>query len=296
MAVDYVVRPMRVEDAPAVERLSDVAFHDVAARTRRVADPAPERRTPGASARWAAWAAHLVRTDPVGCYVAEDARGVIGAVAAVRRDVTWIVSTFFISPDLQGRGVGRQLLDAATASSRGCLRAMVASSDDPAALRRYRAAGFRLEPTMVLRGPVPRAVLPVVERVREGSLGDVDLLDSVDRRARDAAHGPDHAVMCDAFRLLVADRSTGQGYAYVRADGSPYLLAATNRRTAVDLLWECLAASEPGTPVEISHVSAANDWAVDVGMAARLELSAQGFLGLRHQKPPVPYLHSGRFL
>ena len=45
------------------------------------------------------------------------------------------------------------------------------------------------------------------------------------------------------FRLVVSDTSTGSGYAFHAADGMPALLAATNRRTAARLLWECLAAS-----------------------------------------------------
>lgn len=295
-APDYLVRPMRVEDAPAVERLSDEAFFDLEVRTRRPGWPEPERRSPSARARWAAWAAHLVRTDPGGCWVAEDGSGVIGASAGIRRDTTWILSSFFVRPGLQGRGVGRQLLDAALSHGTGCLRGLIASSDDPAAVRRYRLAGFTLHPTMLLRGRVDRAVLPVVERVREGSLGDVDLMDSVDRQVRDAAHGPDHEVMAAAYRIVVADRSTGQGYVYLRPDGAPYLLAATNRRTATDLLWESLAATSPDEVVEVPHVSAPNEWAVDVGMAARLDLHTAGYLGLRHAKLPMPYLHSGRFL
>ncbi|HEX4977338.1 MAG TPA: GNAT family N-acetyltransferase [Nocardioides sp.] len=293
---DYVVRPMRVEDAAAVERLSDEAYHDLDVRTHRPGWPEPERRSPAARARWAAWATHLVRTDPGGSWVAEDDSGVIGASASIRRDTTWILSSFAVRPGLQGRGVGRQLLDAALSHGRGCLRGLIASSDDPAAVRRYRLAGFTLHPTMVLRGRVDRAVLPVVERVRAGSLGDVDLMDSVDRQVRDSAHGPDHEVMAAEYRIVVADRSAGQGYAYLRPDGTPYLLAATNRRTATDLLWEALAATSPDAVVEVPHVTAANQWAVDVGLAARLDLHTSGYLGVRHAKPPLPYLHSGRFL
>jgi predicted N-acetyltransferase YhbS len=293
---DFSLRPMRPEDARAVERLSDDAFYDLDVRTHRPGRPEPSRRSPSASARWASWAEHLVRTDPAGSWVAEDDSGIIGAVASMRRDTTWILSGYFVRPGLQGRGLGKQLLHAALSSGVGCLHGIVASSDDPAAVRRYRLAGFTLHPTMVLRGRVDRSVLPLVERVREGSLGDVDLMDSVDRRVRECAHGPDHEVMAKEFRIVVADRTTGQGYVYLRPDGSPYLLAATNRRTATDLLWEALAATSPDEVVEVPHISAVNEWAVDVGLAARLDLHTSGYLGLRHLKPPMPYLHSGRFL
>ena len=82
-----------------------------------------------------------------------------------------------------------------------------------------------------------------MEKVRDGSASDFELMDSIDRRVRGAAHGPDHAWLLSTFRLVVSDTSTGSGYAFHAADGMPLLLAATNRRTATRLLWECLAAS-----------------------------------------------------
>jgi hypothetical protein len=135
-----------------------------------------------------------------------------------------------------------------------------------------------------------------VERVREGSAADRDLLDSVDRRVRGSAHGVDHEILAGTHRLVVTDRSTGSGYAYVRPGGGAYLLAATNRRTAADLLWEALAATSPEVPVSLDHVTAANQWALDVGMACRMELWTRGYLALRGLEPPTPYVHSGHFL
>ena len=70
----------------------------------------------------------------------------------------------------------------------------------------------------------------------------------------------------------MTDRPAGSGYAYVDRAGVPILLAASNRRAATALTWEALAGCDPDEPVEMGHVSAANDWAVDVAMAARLEL------------------------
>lgn len=293
---DYYVRPMRAEDAAAVEQLTNDTYYDLDVRTHRAGDPEPTRRESGRSAAWQERAGHLVRHDPGGCYVAEDDSGLLGAAMSMRRDTTWLLSTLVVRPDVQGRGVGRQLLDAALTHGQGCLRGLIASSEDPGATRRYRMAGFSLHPTMLLRGRVPRDVLPVVERVREGSAGDLGLLDSVDRRTRDAAHGVDHELMLRQYRLVVADRASGEGYAYLEPGGGPYLLAATNRRTATDLLWESLAASDPTDEVEIRRVTPANEWAVDVGMAARMRLSTSGYLALRHLKPPAPYLPSGFFL
>jgi GNAT superfamily N-acetyltransferase len=296
MNADYVIRPMTVADTPPVERLSDAAFYELDVRTHRPGWPAPEHRSPERAESWRSRIEHLVRHDPRGCWVAEDASGVIGAAASMRRDMTWLLATYVVQPGLQGKGVGRQLLDAALSYGSGCLRGMLAASEDPAAVRRYRLAGFTLHPTMLLWGSVPRAALPVVDRVRDGSLGDLDLLNSVDRQVRDSAHGVDHAILTRLHRLVVADRSTGSGYVYVPQGGGAYLLAATNRRTATDLLWEALAASSPDRPVSVDHVTAGNEWAIDVGMACRMELWTRGYLALRGMKPPVPYLPSGHYL
>lgn len=294
--LDYYLRPMSFDDVPAVERLTREGFHDLEVRTTLPGDPAPQPRSDAAAAAWRARAAHMVRHDPGGCFVAEDRSGLIGAVAALRRDTAWVLATYVVRPGLQGRGVGTQLLDAALGYGRGCLRGLISSSSDPRAVRRYRLAGFTLHPMMYLTGTVDRALLPVVERVRDGSAGDIDLMDSVDRRTRDAAHGVDHELMTAMFPLVVVDRSTGSGYAYVRPGGGPYLLAATNRRTAADLLWETLAGSSPDVPCDIGHVTAENPWAIDVGLAARMELRTSGYLALRNMKPPKPYLPSGHFL
>ena len=295
-ASDFVIRPMRSDDLPAVEQVTGDGFYDLEVRTQRADWPEPRRRSPARAELWRSRALHMLGTDPGGCFVAEVGDEVAGAVISLRRELTWVLATYAVRPGLQGRGVGRQLLLAALAHGRGCLRGMISASDDQAAVRRYHGAGFTLHPMMFLRGPVPREVLPVVERVREGSAADIELMDSVDRRVRDAAHGPDHEFLLQHSRLVVVDRSTGSGYAYVEQGGGPMLLAATNRRTATDLLWECLAAAPAGEQSGIGHLTAANPWAVEVGLACRMQLHTAGYLGLRGMKPPAPYLHHGVFL
>ena len=294
--VDYWVRPMVEGDVAAVERLTDQSYVDLDRRTHRTGWPEPAPRTAEQAAGWSARVSHLVGTDPRGSWVAEDRGGLLGVALSTRRDLTWTLAAFAVRPAEQGRGVGRQLLDAASGYGSGCLRAMLIASEDPLALRRYRLAGFTLHPLMMLRGRVPRSALPVVDRVREGSVGDIDLMDSVDRQVRDAAHGPDHRILTARYRLVVADRSTGSGYAYALASGQPYLLAATNRRTATDLLWECLAGSHPDRAMAIANISVANEWALDVGMACRMEVWTRNYLALRGMRPPMPYLPSGMFV
>ncbi|MEO5851516.1 MAG: GNAT family N-acetyltransferase [Nocardioides sp.] len=293
---EVLVRPMRPDDVAAAERLTAEGYHDLDLRTHQRGRPEPVLRPAARGAAWTARTAHLLGTDPGGCWVAEVDDELVGVAVSFTRELMWILASYAVRPGSQGLGIGLQLMAAALHHGRGCLRGMVAASADPRAVRRYRLAGFELHPQMVLWGTVPREALPVVERVREGSLGDVDLMDSVDRRTRGAAHGPDHALLASQFRLLVADRPSGSGYVYVDGDGAPVLVAATTRRTATDLVWSALAATDPDVPVEIDHVTAANQWAIDVGMACRMELRQRGYLALRHLRPPAPYLHHGSLL
>lgn len=288
------IRPMRAEDVPEAERVSDEGFFALDSRKRRVDDPEAARRTEAHRAVWIERTRHLVRHDPEGCWVAEDETGMVGMATSFRREVLWCLTTYAVLPDRQGRGIGTQLLAAALHHGRACSRWMLSASPDPAAVRVYHRAGFALHPQMYLTGTVDRSAIPVVEKVRDGSAADIELMDSLDRAARGAGHGVDHELLVAACRLLVSDSGTGSGYAYVDERGRVALLAASNRRTATRLLWAALADGPPETTV--GHVTGANQWVLDVGFAARLTLRQDGFLGLRGMKPPAPYVHHGALL
>ncbi len=290
------MRPMTTADVEAGERLSDETFYalDLVALPR--GGSAPQRRTAENSADWVQRTEHFLTTDPGGCWVAEDDGELVGLATSLRRETTWVLATYVVHPERQGRGVGRQVLDAALGHSRGCLRGMLAASSDPRAVRRYLLAGFTMHPQMYLRGAVDRAAIPLGtgEKVREGVASDLELMDSVDRRLRGSGHGPDHEFLLRRQRLYVSDTTTGSGYAYTDHHGLPALLAATNRRTAARLLWTVLA--DGPEEVTVGHLTAANAWAVDVGLAARLALHQEGYLALRGMDPPSPYVHHGTML
>jgi hypothetical protein len=219
-----------------------------------------------------------------------------GFAVSMRRDLLWLLASYAVRTDLQGQGVGRPLLEATLAYSRGCLRGMFSASSDPKAFRRYRLAGFSMHPEMHFAGIPDRSAIPALDHVREGTAGDVDLMDSLDRQRRDAAHGRDHEVLTSLHRLLVIDHGTGAGYVYLRESGSPVLLAASDRRTAARLLWAAIACAPTDQPVEVAHVTQVNEWAVDVALQARLSVSARGYLALRGMRPPMPYLHHSSLL
>jgi hypothetical protein len=223
--------------------------------------------------------------------VAERDDQMLGVVVSFVREKMWLLASYAVVPEAQGLGLGKALLAPALEYGRGCLRGMLNASSDPKALRRYHAAGFRLHPQMFVRGTPDRSQIPVVEKVREGTENDIDLMDSVDRRIRGAAHGADHRLLMQQFRLVVSESSSAQGYAYL--DDGVALLAATDRRTASRLMWEAIASSDD---VMVGHITPENGWAVDVGLAARLELHQEGYLALRNMRPPTPYLAHGALM
>ena len=285
---------MTLDDVPAAERVSDEGFFELDTRLQRPSDPAPQRRSETHRGVWIERTRHLVSTDPGGCWVAEDETGMVGMATSFRRETLWCLATYAVLPGRQGQGIGKPLLAAALDHGRACTRGMLSASSDARAVRIYRQAGFDLHPQMCLTGTVDRSAIPVVEKVRDGSAGDVDLMDSLDRAARGAGHGPDHRLMLRTWRLLVSDTNTGSGYVYLNERGQVGLLAASNRRTAVRLLWAALA--EAPERATVPHVTSANQWVLDVGFAARLELHQEGYLGLRGMKPPAPYVHNGALL
>jgi GNAT superfamily N-acetyltransferase len=282
---------MTTDDVAAAERVTAIGFHELDTRMFRRSWPDPQLRPPERSAHWVRRTHHLLSTDPGGCWVAEDGPDLLGVVVSFVREKMWLLASYAVVPGAQGLGLGRALLAPALEHGRGSLRGMLNASNDPRAVRRYHQAGFRLYPQMFLRGTPDRSTIPVVEKVREGSADDIDLMDSIDRQTRGAAHGADHEILLQQLRLVVSDTSTGQGYAYL--DGGVALLAATNRRTAARLMWEAIAS---GDDLLIGHITPENQWAVDVGLAARLELDQGGFLALRHLKPPRPYLPHGALM
>lgn len=282
---------MQPDDVRLAERLSAEAFYQADLQTSPPSWPAPEPRPPARATTWVARTGRFLETDPGGCWSAVDESGLAGFATSFVRESLWGLATFAVRPGLQGQGIGKRLLDAALGSGTGCDRGMLSASSDPKALRRYRLAGFDLHPQMLLHGRLDRSAIPVVDGLRDGRPEDVELFDTLDRELRGAGHGPDHEALAEMGEPVVDD--LGRGYAYAGARG-PALIAALDEETAVRLLWECLARG--GDEPVVGHVTAANQWALDVGLAARLSIASKGYLGLRGMSPPAPYVHNGALL
>ncbi|MFD6256461.1 GNAT family N-acetyltransferase [Nocardia sp. NPDC060256] len=277
-------------DLPGAERSSDVVFLDSDRRGRRVGEPEPEPRSDEGVKRWIDRMRYFLEVDPDGCWVAADEDRIVGFAISQNRDRLWYLATYGVLPGQQGKGIGKRLLDAVLAHADG-RQGMFSSSVHPGATRRYRLAGFSLHPQMRMVGTVDRSRLPVVTGLAEGVADDFDWMDRLDQEIRGAGHGADHQYLLNNHRLVV---SRGAGYVYIDDRGRPILLAAADRRTAADLLWEALASAQADTLVNC--ITTANEWAVDVGLAAGLDLGQEGYLAVRGMPTPAPYLASGQFL
>lgn len=289
---NVIVRPLTADDIDAAREVQTRSFQEL---DRKTGEP-PWEVTPAVIERQRVRFRHFLTHDPGGSWVATVDGRVVGAALALRRENLWGLSLLVVDPDRQSLGIGRRLLDASLTYADGAETAVILSSQDPRAMRSYAVAGFDLHPQIHATGVLDRALLPRPSgRVRVGSEADVDLAESVDRRVRGAARGPDQVLLAKTCAMYVVDDPAGRGHAYVRDDGRIVTVAATDDATATDLLWQCLAHEREGS-VTVDQVNGEQQWAVRVALTARLRLAPAGCVFWRGCRPPPAYLPDGGFL
>jgi GNAT superfamily N-acetyltransferase len=242
-------------------------------------------------------AEHVLATDPGGNFVAVDDSGaIVGVSIAVVREGVWVLSQLAVLPALQSRQLGRKLIDAALSYGDGVRGRLIASSQDPRAMRRYRRAGLDLLPCVCADGALLAASIPNGLKSRPATLpADQELCDRVSRHVRGAAHGPDVEALLDSHGDVLLAHDDG-GWAVAR-DGAPMVLAAVDEQIARDLLWSVFASGPRGATVHVANMTAAQQWAIDVSLEAGLALSPDGPLFASGEVGPLaPYLPSGPYL
>jgi GNAT superfamily N-acetyltransferase len=90
---------------------------------------------------WRAPHRHLLAADGERSFVALDGERLAGFSAALVRGDTWFLSALFVSPDYQGRGVGRDLLDRSWAGDHW-RRITITDSIQPVSTTMYARRGL----------------------------------------------------------------------------------------------------------------------------------------------------------
>jgi predicted N-acetyltransferase YhbS len=280
------VRPMTLRDVVGVAGVVEAAGEQLERREGRE----PRSRSDEQREYFLSGLRRFVERDPAGAWVAEDDGSVVGMGAAIRRGSFWGLSMLFVHPDRQSRGVGRGLLDAALESAAGAEIRMILSSSDPRALRRYSLAGLDIHPTVEVRGRIDPSAVPDDLSGRMGDTSDLDLVASVDAGLRGSRAEDVEYLLGVGARMQVLDRRDVRGYV-VYLERRLLMLGASDDATASALFWRFLA--QAGGDVEIWGLTAQQNWAVKIALAAGLELAAAGALFLAgQQRPPGAWLPS----
>ena len=103
---------MQVEDVESAECASAVTFIEADELSRRVSEPAAQPRSEAESTQWIDRARYFFRQDPAGCWVATDDSVVVGFALSRNRGRFWFLWTYGVLPSHQGKGTGKQLMDA----------------------------------------------------------------------------------------------------------------------------------------------------------------------------------------
>lgn len=281
------LRPMTLGDGVDVASVVQAAGRQLERRAGREPRPRSDEQREG----FLSGLRRFVEQDPAGAWVAEDGERVVGMVAAIRRLSFWGLSMLFVDPHWQSRGVGRRLLEAGLEYAAGAEVRMILSSSDPRALRRYSLAGLDIHPTVEARGTIDPSAVPRDLDGRWGDAGDLDLVADVDAGLRRSRAEDVEYLMGVGARMQVIDRGGDRGYV-VHRDGRLLMLGADGDSAASVLLWRFLA--QAGGEAEIWGMTARQNWAVKVVLAAGLQLASAGALFLAGQDgPPRAWLPSG---
>jgi predicted acetyltransferase len=119
---------------------------------------------------------------PAEWWVAESTadRSIVGYARSLERGDLFELSEFFILPNHQSAGMGRELIERAFPIGRGRIRLILATLDERALARYYRADTVARFP-MAMLGGKPRATQSDELEVAAATLKDVPELDAIER-------------------------------------------------------------------------------------------------------------------
>lgn len=211
----------------------------------------------------------IVATRPAGDSVEADGNGaaerVVAFAAAVSRERLWYLSMLFVLPELQGAGVGRQLLARVLPEEDAFARATATDSAQPISNGLY--ASYGIAPRMPLLnlsglperpeafGALPSGIIPVAfDTVAAGPPGGpghgrlVAEVDAIDRELLGAAHPMDHRFLRTESRrgwLYQGPDGATLGYGYAGEAGRLGPVAARDEALVAPILGHLTSAVVP---------------------------------------------------
>lgn len=282
------VRSATLDDLPTCERIWRDALDDYFA-TIGIRPLPTENPAIGRLHR------HTLASDPdlfrVAALQEDGAERVVAFASAVRREGVWFLSMLFVEPSMQGRGIGRLLLDETRPSDTEVIRATATDAAQPISNALYASVG--IVPRMPLLNLVGRprqdALLPAlpsgIEPVRATHGGEDELpdpalvveLDALDRTVLGFAHQVDHGYVRREKRSLFTYRNAGGvllGYGYASEVGRIAPIAVRDPVLLAPVLAHLLTAIEPRGA---SAVWLPGDAAEATTLALRAGLRIEGF-------------------
>lgn len=229
---------------------------------------------------WTNQQRHLLHTGT--CVLAEDGAAVAGFAAAFTRGDDWFLSSLFVVPGAQARGLGSALLDAVWGDARR--RRTVTDAIQPVSNALYARRGLvPATPLLTFAGR------PVLDRPTEPTAG-VDVA-AIDAAAYGFDRGADHAY----WSTIARRTSWGDAYSYAFPHGDIGPVAGLDEAAAARALAAELTRADGEVRVRIPGSSRA---LVEVALEAGLRLApVPGLILLsEHAAPPTALACSGYML
>lgn len=194
----------------------------------------------------------LAHVAPNGAFVARDEGTAIGIVIPHALEDEWFLSELFVEPSFRGRGLGLDLLKAATVEAGSVTRSGIVDPSEFASLAFYARVAVPMQvPLFEVAGEIPRASELEKMAAGEHRFGATPIdpmshgaaLDQLDREVRGSARRADHLYFADKAQGFIFTREAEiAGYAYVWPSGRIGPMASVSANYSVQMLAYLLAA------------------------------------------------------
>ena len=235
---------------------------------------------------------HFLGTGPQRVWVAEDDGRVCAFAAAWTRGATWFLADLFVTPALQGRGLGRELLARVWEGEGIQRRITLTTSIQPVSNTIYARRGLVPATPMLKLAGIPRTAVP--EDLEEGR-DDPEALASLDLAAYGFDRTIDHAFWART-QIRTVWRRAGEPVAYSYA-GAARIGPVAGRDPASAAAALTAELARAGREIAIDVPGSAREL-VEAGLAAGLRFGELPGLVLLSEgvEPPRSIAFSGYWL